>query len=68
MAVDRCGFAFNRDRVNMTLPSVQRDLFDAVARVSKRLIIVVVSAGGVDLGAAYEGAADAIMYVVNLAH
>ena len=52
----------------MTLPSVQRDLFDAVARVSKRLIIVVVSAGGVDLGAAYEGAADAIMYVVNLAH
>ena len=41
--------AEGNDRVNMTLPSVQRQLLKAVSAVAKKLILVVVSAGGVDL-------------------
>ena len=51
--------AESRDRVNMTLPSVQRALLDAVAKVSKKLVIVVVSAGGVDVD---ETKADAVLW------
>jgi hypothetical protein len=41
--------AEGNDRVNMTLPSNQRALLEAVSKVAKKLILVVVSAGGVDL-------------------
>lgn len=37
------------DRFNMTLPPVQQALLSAVAKASKKLVVVVVSAGGVDL-------------------
>lgn len=35
--------------LQMTLPSVQRELLKAVSAVAKKLVLVVVSAGGVDL-------------------
>jgi hypothetical protein len=47
------------DRVNMTLPSVQQALLSQVAAVAKKLVIVVVSAGGVDLD---ESQAAAVLY------
>ena len=47
------------DRVNMTLPSVQHQLLTAVAAAAKKLVLVVVSAGGVDLD---EGKASAVLY------
>ena len=47
------------DRVNMTLPSVQRQLLTAVAAAAKKLVLVVVSAGGVDLD---ESKASAVLY------
>jgi hypothetical protein len=52
--------AEGRDRVNVTLPSVQRALYEAVASVSKELVLVIVSAGGVDVGD--ETAAHAIVF------
>ena len=47
------------DRVNMTLPSIQRALLEAVAKVSKKLVLVVVSAGGVDVD---ESLAQAVLW------
>ena len=47
------------DRVNMTLPSVQRALLEGVAKVAKKLILVVVSAGGVDVD---ESLAHAVLW------
>lgn len=51
--------AEGRDRVNMTLPSVQAALLDAVSAVAQKLIIVIVSAGGVDLD---ESKAAAVLW------
>lgn len=39
--------AEGQDRVNMTLPPIQHALMKTVAKVSKKLIVVIVSAGGV---------------------
>eukprot|EP01060_Flectonema_neradi_P006928 TRINITY_DN1478_c0_g1_i6.p1 TRINITY_DN1478_c0_g1~~TRINITY_DN1478_c0_g1_i6.p1 ORF type:complete len:763 (+),score=213.85 TRINITY_DN1478_c0_g1_i6:54-2342(+) len=47
------------DRVNMTLPTIQAALQQAVEKVSKKVIIVSVSAGGVDLD---ETTAGAVVY------
>ena len=47
------------DRVNMTLPSVQRQLLAALSAVAKKLVVVVVAAGGVDLD---ESKAAAVLY------
>ena len=47
------------DRVNMTLPSIQRALLEAVAKVSQNLVLVVVSAGGVDVD---ESLAQAVLW------
>jgi len=52
--------AEGRDRINMTLPGVQRQLLAAVAKVAKKLVVVVVSAGGVDLGD--ESGFDAVLW------
>ena len=49
------------DRFNMTLPPVQQALYNKVADHAKKLVVVIVSAGGVDLGA-LEGRADAIVW------
>jgi hypothetical protein len=48
-----------RDRVNMTLPALQRALYEAVAPVAKKLIVVLVSAGGIDVD---ESKAAAILW------
>ena len=48
-----------RDRVNMTLPSVQRALYEAVAAVARCVVVVIVSAGGVDVD---ETHAAAVLY------
>ena len=47
------------DRFNLTLPGVQQALQQAVTAVAKKLIIVVVSAGGVDMD---ESGANAILW------
>eukprot|EP00662_Eupelagonemidae_sp_cell21_P026884 gene26884-34436_t len=47
------------DRFSMRLPAVQRALQAAVSRAAKRLIVVVVSAGGVDVD---EQRADAVLW------
>jgi beta-glucosidase len=52
--------AEGRDRVNVTMPSVQRALYEAVAAASNKLVLVIVSAGGVDIGD--ETAAQAIVF------
>lgn len=51
--------AEGNDRVNMTLPSVQRELLKQVQAVAAKLILVVVSAGGVDLD---ESKAAAVLW------
>ena len=47
------------DRLNMTLPGVQMALLEAVQAVAKKLVVICVSGGGVDLD---EDAADAVIY------
>ena len=53
------------DRVNMSLPFVQRALLEAVAKVSKKLVLVVVSAGGVDVD---ESLAQAVLWAPYVSH
>mgnify|MGYP000645421522 CR=1 FL=1 len=61
--------AEGKDRVNLTLPLVQQQLLTEVLQAIEgkniNLIIVVVSAGGVDVGDAATNAAAAILYVSN---
>eukprot|EP00756_Hemistasia_phaeocysticola_P055985 Hpha_TRINITY_DN3199_c0_g1::TRINITY_DN3199_c0_g1_i2::g.96522::m.96522 len=47
------------DRVNMTLPPLQQELLRRVSAVARKLVVVVVSAGGVDLN---ETLADAVLW------
>eukprot|EP01065_Artemidia_motanka_P042620 TRINITY_DN5750_c0_g1_i1.p1 TRINITY_DN5750_c0_g1~~TRINITY_DN5750_c0_g1_i1.p1 ORF type:complete len:780 (+),score=184.39 TRINITY_DN5750_c0_g1_i1:74-2413(+) len=51
--------AEGHDRVNMTLPPLQQQLLKEVSAVAKQLVIVVVSAGGVDLD---ESTAKAVLW------
>jgi len=51
--------AESHDRVNMTLPPLQQQLLHQVSAAARKLVVVLVSAGGVDID---ESLADAVVW------
>ena len=51
--------AEGNDRINMTLPSIQLALQEAIEKVSKQLIIISISAGGIDIN---DTLASSVLY------